>query len=132
MKRMILLITGLFGLSLFSLQASAHHNFLAQFDPEQPIQVTGTVVRVALTNPHARIYIEAPDANGELVIWDFELASVSSLFRQGWRRDSLEPGDTVTVHADLARNDPNVGNTRFISLLDESGEEAFRFGSPQE
>jgi len=111
---------------------SAHHNFLAEFDPEQPVQVTGTVVRMALTNPHARLYVEAEDENGELVQWDFELASVSALFRRGWRRDSLEPGDTVTVHADRARNAPNVANARFVSLLDQNGEEAFRFGSPQE
>jgi hypothetical protein len=126
----------LLGLSLMlgslPLSLSAHHNFLAEFDPEQPVQVTGTVIRMALTNPHARLYIEAEDENGELVQWDFELASVSALFRRGWRRDSLEAGDTVTVHADRARNAPHVANARFVSLLDESGEEAFRFGSPQE
>ena len=124
----IILLVGGF----FSLPLSAHHNFLAQFDPEQPVQITGTVTRLALTNPHARLYIEAVNENGDTVEWDFELASVSALFRRGWKRDSIQTGDTVTVHADRARNAPYVANARFVSLLDENGEEAFRFGSPQE
>lgn len=129
-KLALFLVILTLGFSPFKLYA--HHNFLAEFDPEQPVEVTGTVVRVSLTNPHARLYVEASDENGETVIWDFELAAVSMLMRRGWRMDSIEAGDQVTVHADRARNASNVANARFVSLLNAEGEEEFRFGSPRD
>ena len=77
----------------------AHHNFRSVFDTNLPVEVTGVVTEVRWVNPHARFFVETQDENGETVTWDFELASPNTLFRRGWSRDSLEPGDTVTVTA---------------------------------
>ena len=101
----------------------AHHNFRSIFDTDQPVEVTGTVTEVRWTNPHARFYVDVVGEGGEVVTWNFELASPNSLFRRGWKRDSLKPGDIVTVTAFRARNVPNLANTSTVTLSD--GQQVF-------
>jgi len=45
--------------------------------------------------------------NGEPVIWVVQLASVNGLARQGWRADSLVPGDgnTDVAHGHVVEED---------------------------
>lgn len=94
----------------------AHHAFAAEFDREQPIEITGAVTKVEWMNPHARIYVDAPDPDreGEVFNWNLELSSPNVLMRRGWRRDSLEIGDVVTINGWRARNNPHVGNVRDV------------------
>ena len=110
-------------IALLPCQAFAHHNFRSVFDTDLPVEVTGTVTEVRWTNPHARFYVEVVDEDGETVTWDFELASPNSLLRRGWQRDSLEPGDIVTVKAFRARANPLLANTSSVTL--SNGQEVF-------
>ena len=95
----------------------AHHAFSAEFDREKPIEVTGTVTKVEWMNPHARIYVDAPDPDldNEVVNWDFELGTPNNLMRQGWTRSSLQAGQNVTVNGWRARNHPHVANARTVT-----------------
>lgn len=108
------------GTSLLALlpAARAHHAFAAEFDRNQPIQFTGTVTKLEWTNPHARLYVDAPGADGAIVNWNLEMGSPNNLMRQGWRRDSLQAGDIVTIDGWRARNDPHVGNISSVMLPD--------------
>lgn len=103
--------------------AWAHHAFAAEFDREKPIELTGTVTKVEWMNPHARFYVEAEGENGETVEWDFELTTPNILMRQGWSKDSLQIGDTVTVTGWRARNAPHVANAGSVVLA--SGKRLF-------
>lgn len=96
----------------------AHHNFRSVFDTNLPVEVTGIVTEVRWVNPHARFFVETESEDGETVVWDFELASPNSLFRRGWSRTSLKPGDIVTVKAFRARSVPNLANTSEVTLSD--------------
>jgi hypothetical protein len=98
----------------------AHHAFAAEFDREKRVEITGTVTKVEWMNPHARIYVDAPDPeqNDEVVNWDFELGSPNNLMRQGWTRNSLKAGNTVTVIGWRARNHPHVANARTVTGAD--------------
>lgn len=98
--------------------ATAHHAFAAEFDRNLPIELNGTVTKVEWMNPHARIYIDAPDGDATIVNWNLEMGSPNSLMRQGWRRDSLKPGDAVSITGWRARNHPHVGNIDAVSLPD--------------
>jgi hypothetical protein len=100
--------------------ASAHHAFAAEFDRNQPIEITGNVTKVEWMNPHARIYVDVTDANGATVNWNLEMGSPNGLMRRGWRRDSLKPGDKVTITGWRARNNPLVGNIDDVILPDGS------------
>ena len=110
------------------LSASAHHSFAAQFDRDQPIEITGRVTLVEWTNPHARFYVDAEDENGDVVNWNFELTTPNILTRRAWTRNSLQEGDVVTVNGFQARNDPHVGNAGRVTLA--SGQELFTGSAP--
>jgi hypothetical protein len=98
--------------------SQAHHSFSAEFDRDKPITLTGTVTKLEWTNPHARIYIDVTDADGKVVNWDFELGPPNGLMRQGWNRNSLGQGLTVTINGFLSKDQPNVANARSVHLPD--------------
>ena len=75
----------------------AHHSISAEFDTTKPITFTGKVTKVEWMNPHIYTNIEAKDPDGKVVVYRVEGGPPNSLFRQGWRKDTLKPGDTVTV-----------------------------------
>src|SRR6187200_2824669 len=95
----------------------AHHSFAAEFDANKVVTLTGVVTKVEWANPHARIYFDVKDDKGTVVNWDFEMGSPNGLMRLGWRRDSLKAGDEITVNGSLAKNSPNVGNARSVTLV---------------
>jgi hypothetical protein len=106
------------GCLLAAASASAHHAFSAEYDADRPITLTGTVTLLEWTNPHARLYIDAPNDDGDIVNWDLELGPPNGLMRQGWRRDSLLPGTVVTVEGFRHREKPNIANARSVVLED--------------
>lgn len=101
----------------------AHHAFSAEFDAAKPITLTGTVAKVAWTNPHAHIHIDVADRGGKVTTWDFELGSPNALMRRGWSRTSLKPGVQITVNGYLAKDGSSLANARSITLGD--GRELF-------
>lgn len=115
-----------FSLSL-ALSAFAHHS-QSEFDPQQPVSLEGTVSKVEWKSPHARLYLDVTDANGETVNWNFELPSPNTLMRRGWTRRSLQPGDKVTVDGIRARNFPTIGIVR--TVVNEDGESMFTGTTP--
>jgi hypothetical protein len=76
--------------------ALAHHS-TAPFDLTKEVEVKGTVKEVQWTNPHAWIQVNVPSANGAMVEWSFETEGPNVLTRAGIFRNTLMPGDQVTV-----------------------------------
>jgi len=105
-------------LAAVALPALAHHSFATQYDGDAPVTLTGTVTKVEWTNPHARFYLDVRDESGEVVSWNFELASPNVLRRNGWLRNSLEAGDVVTVEGSRARDGSHMANARTVKLKD--------------
>jgi hypothetical protein len=120
--RSVILAVGT-ALVLWPLPAAAHHSFAAQYDADKPIEVKGTVAKVEWTNPHARVYIDVALPGGQMETWNFEMASPNVLARNGWKRDSLKPGDRITVAGYLARVGERMGIAG--SLLDAAGKPMF-------
>jgi hypothetical protein len=101
-----------------ALSVHAHHSFAAQYDAAKPVTLKGVVTKVEWMNPHARFYINVPDADGKVVNWNLELASPNYLKRAGWSSSSLKEGDEVTVEGSLARSGANMANARLVTFPD--------------
>lgn len=76
--------------------ASAHHSF-AMFDQTRTVVLEGTVSEFQWTNPHAVIFLDIRNAEGDVETWLLSMNSPNNLRRQGWRRDTLKVGDKVTI-----------------------------------
>lgn len=84
------------GLTVFGAAAYAHHSF-APFDMGITKTVDGTIKQVDWTNPHIWVWLDAPNGQGGVDAWGFEGMSPNYLARRGWTRNSLKPGDKVTL-----------------------------------
>ncbi len=97
--------------------AAAHHSFSAEFDSEKPVTLTGIVTKVEWTNPHVWFYINVRDEEtGEVVNWGAEMGPPHGLQRRGWRRNTLQIGQEVSVDGFLARNGSERVNARQVTL----------------
>jgi hypothetical protein len=82
----------------FALEAFAHHS-TAYYSKDQKdfLKVEGKVVRWEFRSPHSQLYVETPDKDGKLVVWRFESTPAAWLLREGFKKESIAIGDTVTV-----------------------------------
>jgi hypothetical protein len=102
-----------FALLTAAVPAVAHHAVSAEFDRNKPVTFTGTVKQVEWMNPHIYTDIEAKDpSTGKTVVFQVEGGAPNSLYRSGWRADTLKIGETVSVTGSRAKSESSfrVGN----------------------
>ena len=105
----------------------AHHSFAAEFDGDKRVTLTGVVTKVDWVNPHAYIQVDVKGDDGAVVNWAIETGAPNALYRQGWRKNDLKVGDTVTLDAFLAKDGSHTAAARNVKLPD--GRRVFA-GSP--
>jgi len=98
--------------------AIAHHAFAAEFDADKPIKLTGKVVEMRWSNPHAWIYLDVAGAGGKTERWAFETGAANGLFRRGWRKEDLPAGTVLVIQGWQARNGSNTANAGSITFPD--------------
>ena len=98
--------------------ALAHHSFAA-FDTTRQVTLTGVVKEFQWTNPHCWLHLTVTNGDGQAEEWQLEALSPNVLGRLGWKKNSVKPGDKVTVLVNPTRDGSHGG--ALISLTDASG-----------
>ncbi len=91
-----------------AMPAVAHHSY-AMFDMTREISLEGTVRNFQWTNPHIWIDIVVMD-KGQPVNWSIEGKGPVQLVGDGWRRDSIRPGDKVSMVIHPLKQGTNGGS----------------------
>ncbi len=101
------------GAVCLAVTAWAHHsasNYTREFT-----HLEGTVKEIRWINPHAWIYLEVMDDEGQPTVWPLQGASPASLARAGWKRDDIKVGDTIKVRCHQLRDGSNGCLLRFVT-----------------
>lgn len=106
-------------LALTASSASAHHAFAAEFDAAKHVVFEKAMVtKMAWTNPHVWIYIDAKMPDGTIEQWAIEAGTPNVLFRRGFTREALKPGTEIKVDGYAAKDGSKRANGRDLTLPD--------------
>jgi len=94
----------------------AHHSF-AVFDLSKTVNFKGTVKDLQWTNPHVWIRVEVLEKD-KPVTYEFECAAIAVLKRAGWMRDTVKPGDAITVVSHPYKDGRPGGSVDHLILKD--------------
>ena len=120
MKKLLLCAFCLF---LSPVTTMAHHSFAVHFVDDELVSVQGVVTDFNFTNPHGVLLFTATDEDGNQVDWRAETNSPNVLRRRGWSRDSLKPGDRISIEGFPARREEHY--MRISHVVIEGGGELF-------
>ncbi|NNC64339.1 MAG: hypothetical protein HKN84_06110 [Gammaproteobacteria bacterium] len=115
-KYLLVLIYGLG----FTSAGQAHHGGGSYWTEDQLVgPVTGTATGLSFNFPHVSFSLDIPDEQGNLVNHTMSIRWTPTVLRRmGWRRNSIEPGDKLTVTFVPHKQDPTVGALRSLVVND--------------
>ena len=96
----------------------AHHGNAA-YDTSKATVLKGAVVtKFQWANPHSFVMVDYKNDKGEVIHWTGEAGSPSSLGLLGWSKNSMQPGDVVTLYIYASKTGNPVGRLNKIVLAD--------------
>ena len=110
----------LISLAVSPVPALAHHGNAA-YDPDSTISLKATITDFEFANPHVQISFDTKDDKGNLRHWSCEGTNPAMLVRAGWSRDTLKPGDQVTIFVHPNR-DPAITVVSFVKVVLANGQ----------
>lgn len=113
---------------IFSFPVLAHHG-QAAYDTDKRITFKATVTQWLWANPHCILQFDVTDASNQVAHWMAETENPSSMIRQGWTRQSINPGDQITITVMPVKNGYPVG--RIIEILLPNGQKLSGRGAPE-
>lgn len=116
------------GLFASSRPLLAHHS-AAEYDMDKTTSVSGTVTQFAWNNPHVYIYMDVKNDKGEIEKWSGELGAIPQLSRANWSRDTVKPGDQITMNGNPAKDGRSVMRLQKITL--PNGQEIIAARAPR-
>lgn len=102
-----------------SLPLLAHHGNSA-YEMEKSVTIKGTVTQWIWANPHCILQLDVTDDRGQVVQWSAETENPSSMVHYGYTKQSMKPGDQVTVTVLPAKNGKPIG--RIVEVVLPNGQ----------
>ena len=100
--------------------AHSHHNSASHYLLDEISYAEGVVTEYKMMNPHARIYFDVTNENGEVENWMAEGDAAAVLLRRGWTGDELNPGDYIKITGNPSRDGSPIIEWRSIIRPDGS------------
>lgn len=100
--------------------AFAHHS-MSMYDSSHETTFKATITQFDWANPHTQITFTVADAQGNIEKWVAEGPSPNRLANGGWSKESLKPGDEVTIVGN--RNKNGSPTMRFEKVILPNGQE---------
>jgi hypothetical protein len=97
--------------------ALAHHGAAAYVDKVVVLK-DAAITKFVWANPHTILLFDAKDDNGNVVHWAGEAGSPSAIGLLGWTKNSVKPGDVVTIYIYPAKSGNPVGRLNKIAFPD--------------
>jgi len=118
MRKHVMSLASLVGFMILSAPLFAHHGNVA-YDTSKAVVLKGaTVTKFVWANPHCIVLFDVKDDKGVASHWAAEAGSPSAITLLGWTRNSLQPGDVITVYLYPAKSGNTVGRLNKIVLAD--------------
>ena len=118
MKSKLLILSIVFlGFLTVSAPMFAHHGNSA-YDMSKTVAQKATVTKFEYSNPHAQVYYDVTDDKGNVEHWVAETTNPAMLNRVGWSKESLKPGDQVTLFVNPNRVGAKVTFLQKVQLSD--------------
>jgi hypothetical protein len=114
----VLIALATLGLATASLPALSHHAFAAEYDGDQPIDLSGIVTKARWVNPHSWLYFDVKAADGSVTNWGVEMGAPNALAGKGLLKTDLEPGARIEVKGYRAKNGGPYGYAVTVMLPD--------------
>jgi len=100
-----------------TLAASAHHSH-GNYAMTAYTEIEGTVTEVYWINPHAWMYMDVVNDQGQVESWALEAAGATTLIRGGVGQDDVKPGDKIRVRCHRMRDGTNGCLLGFVTTPD--------------
>ena len=104
---------------LISAPAFAHHS-MSMYDRGQDTTFKAIITEFNWANPHSQIIFTVTDEHGNIQKWVAEGPGPNRLANHGWSKDSLKPGDQVTIVGN--RNKDGSPTMRFEKVIFPNGQ----------
>lgn len=117
-SKLLMSLAALGALTLFRSTAFAHHGSAAYKTDKVVVLKQAMVTKFVWANPHAMLMFDVRDDKGNVSHWAGEAGSPSAVRLLGWNKNSVQPGDVITVHLYPSKFETNVGRLEKIVLAD--------------
>jgi hypothetical protein len=124
MDRRVFCYIAVAGCVLLASSARAHHSY-SEYDDKQIVEIEGTLVKVAMQNPHIHFYVEGVGTDGRAITWDLESTSLNWLQRTKVPPELLKLGSLVKFAGWPSKRSP--ARVYSLNMLAADGQEILLF-----
>ena len=105
-----------------AMTVTAHHSVNGTYDSTRPVTIKGTLTRIDWVNPHAWLFLQVTNENGQVATVRIEISGPGNLTRVGIDPNRFQIGKVISVEAWPPRDPQDSSAPRFAGrtvILDD-------------
>jgi uncharacterized protein DUF6152 len=111
-------LAAVFGAALINATPGLAHHSNVAFEVTKVVTISGVVKVFEWRNPHTWVILTIDDGKGGKVDWAVEGRAPGVLLRAGWTKNSLRPGEMITVDMSPAKDGSKTGLVARVTKAD--------------